>query len=67
MIANRPFPWEPHYPDGVVWDAPIRQTTLPVLLDEAVARYGDRTAISFRAIRLTFADLARRLAGDHPR
>ena len=60
MIANRPFPWEPHYPDGVVWDAPIRQTTLPVLLDEAVARYGDRTAISFRAIRLTFADLARR-------
>ena len=60
MIANRPFPWEPHYPDGVVWDAPIRQTTLPVLLDEAVARYGDRTAVSFRAIRISFADLARR-------
>ena len=60
MIANRPFPWEAHYPDGIVWDAPIRLTTLPVLLDEAAARFGDRSAVAFRDYRLTFGELARR-------
>ncbi len=60
MIDNRPYPWEAYYPAGVAWDAPIRITTLPMLLDEAVAKFGDRTAVSFRDSKISFGDLARR-------
>ena len=60
MIQNRPFPWEAHYPPGVTWDAPIRLTTLPVLLHEAVEKFGDRTAVSFRDAKMSFRDLFQR-------
>ena len=60
MINVRPFPWEAHYPQGVVWDAPIRLSTLPAMLDEAVQRFGNRPAIEFRGAQITFADLASR-------
>jgi long-chain acyl-CoA synthetase len=60
MINARPFPWEAHYPPGVTWDAPIRLTTLPGMLDDARQRFGNRPAIEFRGGKITFADLARR-------
>ena len=60
MINVRPFPWEAHYPPGVIWDAPIRLTTLPTMLDEAAQRFGNRPAIEFRGAKITFAELARR-------
>src|SRR5262249_60618708 len=44
MGAGRPFVWEKSYPAGVRWDAPIATSTIPELLDRAVAQFGDRAA-----------------------
>src|ERR1700753_600170 len=48
-----PHPGEQFYPEGVRWDAPIAQGTLPDLLSQAASEYGDRTAIEFRDRPLT--------------
>jgi long-chain acyl-CoA synthetase len=61
MSDARPYPWERVYPPGVRWDAPIEISTLPELLDRAVAEYGDRTAIEFNDRRISFRDLGARV------
>jgi long-chain acyl-CoA synthetase len=53
------FAWERSYPAGVRWDAPVATTTLPALLDEAVAAHGPRPAIEYRDRRISFAELGR--------
>ncbi|MGI4954985.1 MAG: AMP-binding protein [Janthinobacterium lividum] len=53
----RPFAWEASYPPGLAWDAPLRVSTLPAMLDRAVADYADRPAITYRATTLSFAAL----------
>ncbi len=55
--------WEQSYPEGARWDVPIDVTTLPALLDEAVAAHGDRPAIEFRERRISFRELGAR--ADH--
>ena len=40
-------PWEKSYPDNVDWNAPLPKAPLQRLLDDAVARFGDRPAIDF--------------------
>src|ERR1700744_2598282 len=37
-----PRPGEQFYPEGVRWDAPIAQGTIPDLLSQAASEYGDR-------------------------
>ncbi|MBF9196334.1 dicarboxylate--CoA ligase PimA [Microvirga terrestris] len=51
------FPWERSYPPGVRWDAPIVPSTLPRLLDEAVAAYGDRPAIEYRDRPISYTEI----------
>jgi long-chain acyl-CoA synthetase len=53
------FPWEPSYPPGVRWDAPIVPSTLPKLLDDAVAAYGDRPAIEYRDRHISYTEIGR--------
>lgn len=53
------FPWERSYPPGVRWDAPIVPSTLPKLLDDAVAAYGDRPAIEYRDRPISYAEIGR--------
>ncbi len=62
MTQTRPYPWEASYPPGVRWDAPIATSTLPELLDRAVARFAERTAIEFNDHRIRFAELGARVA-----
>src|SRR6201995_5109739 len=57
-----PHPGEQFYPEGVRWDAPIAQGTLPDLLSQAASEYGDRTAIEFRDRPITYTQLEQ-LAG----
>src|ERR1700760_1299668 len=52
-----PHPGEQFYPEGVRWDAPIAQGTLPDLLSQAASEYGDRTAIEFRDRPITYTTL----------
>src|SRR5262245_46542922 len=58
MGAGRPFVWEKSYPAGVRWDAPIATSTIPELLDRAVAQFGDRAALEYRDRRITYWELA---------
>ena len=44
---NGAHPWEASYPSNVDWHAEIPTGPLHLLLDDAVARYGDRPAIDF--------------------
>jgi long-chain acyl-CoA synthetase len=58
-------PWQRWLPEGVAWDTPLRVGTLPALLDDAVASWGDRPALRFRDHVMSFSrlgDLAGRLA-----
>src|SRR4051812_28215930 len=50
-------PGEQFYPEGVRWDDPIAQGTLPDLLSEAAERYGARPAIEFRERPISYAEL----------
>jgi len=58
---GRPFLWERSYPPSVHWDAPIIPSTLPKLLDGAVAAYGSRPSIEHRERTISFEDLGRRV------
>ncbi|WP_407177135.1 dicarboxylate--CoA ligase PimA [Bradyrhizobium sp. STM 3562] len=50
-------PGEQFYPEGVHWDDPIAQGTLPDLLSQAARDYGARTAIEFRDRPISYAAL----------
>ena len=56
-----PRAWERSYPPGVRWDTPIVPSTLPALLDKAVAAHRDRTALEFRGRQLSFEELGRQV------
>src|SRR5712671_1488724 len=50
-------PGEKFYPEGVHWDDPIAQGTLPDLLSNAATQYGARPAIEFRDRPISYAEL----------
>src|SRR6266571_3232665 len=50
-------PGEKSYPEGVHWDDPIAQGTLPDLLSKAAEQYGARPAIEFRDCPISYAEL----------
>jgi len=50
-------PGENFYPEGVQWDDPIAQGTLPDLLSTAAVDYGARVAIEFRDRPISYAGL----------
>jgi long-chain acyl-CoA synthetase len=58
-MGNLPmtYPGEQFYPEGVRWDDPIPQGTLPDLLSKAAAEYGARPAIEFRDRPISYAEL----------
>jgi long-chain acyl-CoA synthetase len=49
--------WEKSYPPGLRWDSPLEITSLPHLLDAAVARFAHKTAIEYRDNRISYAEL----------
>ena len=50
-------PWEKSYPANVDWHAPLPREPLHRLLDEAVARFGNRPAIDFMDRITSYRDL----------
>jgi long-chain acyl-CoA synthetase len=57
-MSGRPFAWEKSYPPGASWDIAIVPSALSERFDEAVAKFGQRTAIEFRGVRLSFSKLS---------
>src|SRR5436190_11317498 len=50
-------PGEQFYPEGVRWDDPIAQGTLPDLMSQAAAEYGARPALEFRDRPIGYREL----------
>lgn len=50
-------PWVDTYPPGTRWNAPLRATAVTAVLDEAVARWPQRTALRFEGAALTYTQL----------
>jgi long-chain acyl-CoA synthetase len=50
-------PWLRSYPAGVDWTAPVAVAPVPQILDDAVAKWGDRPAIDFMGREITYREL----------
>ena len=50
-------PWEKSYPENIDWNAPLPKAPLQRLLDDAVAKFGDRPAIDFMDRVTTYREL----------
>jgi long-chain acyl-CoA synthetase len=59
MATRVPFAWEKSYPPGVTWDAPLDITTLPAVLDRAVAEFGPTIAFEYRGKTISYDELGR--------
>ncbi|MBN9529588.1 MAG: long-chain fatty acid--CoA ligase [Alphaproteobacteria bacterium] len=47
-ILNEPAPfWQKSYPAGVDWQAPLKPRSLIQMMDDAVAKYGDKPFLTF--------------------
>jgi long-chain acyl-CoA synthetase len=62
MLSRRPYAWEMSYPAGMRWDSPIATSTLPELLERAVADYGDRPALEYMDRRISYRGLGEEAA-----
>jgi len=60
--AERPYPWEASYPEGVVWDADIPVAPASEILDRAVAAWPDRPCLEFLGKRYSYAEVGRLVA-----
>lgn len=52
------YVWENHYPEGSKWDANITLHPVYKILDDTVARYGDRPAFDFLGKKYSWAEIA---------
>ncbi len=59
-MSGRPFAWEAAYPPTLRWDLPDPPTSLPALLEAAVARDPDGIAIDFSGRMITYRELLER-------
>ncbi|MCI0756189.1 AMP-binding protein [Teichococcus vastitatis] len=57
MTLRDPHPWEAAYPSTCRWDVPIPTGTLPALFERLVAQGGQRPALQYRGVRLSYATL----------
>ncbi|HEX4569606.1 MAG TPA: AMP-binding protein, partial [Dongiaceae bacterium] len=53
------YPWLKSYPSDVDWGAEIPVKPMHLLLEEAAARFADRTCIDFLDRRYSFAEIGR--------
>jgi long-chain acyl-CoA synthetase len=54
-MANHP--WLRSYPAGVEWTSPVAVVPIPQILDDAVAKWGDRPAIDFMGREIAYREL----------
>ncbi|HEX6112292.1 MAG TPA: AMP-binding protein, partial [Geminicoccaceae bacterium] len=53
----RPFPWEAHYPAGLVWDLDITPRPLFQLLDDAVVAWANRPCLDFLGRKSSYREI----------
>ena len=55
-------PWLRSYPAGMDWTAPVVASTVQQILDDAIAKWGDRPAIDFMGRKISYGELGRLVA-----
>jgi long-chain acyl-CoA synthetase len=55
--AGAAWPWLTHYPEGVDWHASLPVKPLYALLDDTVARHGDKPGFNFMGKRTSYGKL----------
>jgi long-chain acyl-CoA synthetase len=53
----RPFPWETHYPEGLDWTLDLAPQPLFRLLDDALARYAERSCLDFLGRKSSYKEI----------
>jgi len=53
------LPWEQSYPESADWHMPLEAKPLHTLMDDAVAKYGNCTAIDFLGKTYSYAEIGR--------
>ena len=56
--AVRAHPWTDHYPPGMRWDCELALKPVTRFLDDAVARWPERTALEFMGRAISYRELA---------
>ena len=51
------YPWIQSYPEGVVWDIPLKPESLGAVLERSVARFPDRTCTNFLGRKTRYAEI----------
>ena len=49
--------WERQYPEGISWDMPIQTAPVQKILEDAVIRFGDKSAIDFQGLEMSYEQL----------
>jgi long-chain acyl-CoA synthetase len=55
-------PWLRSYPAGMDWTAPVVASAVPQILDDAIAKWGERPAIDFMGRKITYGELGQLVA-----
>lgn len=55
--GRTPFLWEGSYPPGVSWDAQIPVRSMPDMLAQSVARFGNRPCVDFLDKKYTYSEI----------
>ena len=55
--AGDPLPWTRAYPEGMRWDAELPVKPVQQMLDEAVERWPERSAVEFMGQAITYREL----------
>jgi long-chain acyl-CoA synthetase len=57
MTDHAAKPWEKAYPATCRWDVPIVTQPIPEMMDAAIARYAENTALVYRGNALTYREI----------
>ncbi len=57
-ILNEPVPfWQKSYPTGVEWQAPLKPRSLIQMMDDGVAKYGDKPFLTFMGKTYSYREI----------
>ncbi len=56
-VLTRPYPWEASYPESLTWDQELVESPLFALLDDAVARHGERPCLDFLGRKSSYKEI----------
>jgi long-chain acyl-CoA synthetase len=56
------YPWQQHYPDGLVWESEIDASPMHMRLDRAAEQYPNHPCVEFKGRVFTYHEIAEKVA-----